>query len=487
MGKVIRSGAVLLLTTGLMSCGIGKARDPVTITIVGKDVGTGQPDRMSLSTAARVMNGAVAQGLVAFDASGQVEPALAERWIVTSDGLSYIFRIREATWADGRPVASAEVAQSLRAHMVATSRNSLRPLFSGVSGVIPMTGQVVEIRLRSPEPNFLQLLAQPEMAIFRAGVGTGPYRVHSKRDGVVRLRPAPVLGEPIAEQADPNALQSSDIRLRGESTALGTARFQASSIAYLAGGTFADLPIANAASLDATEFELDGAYGLFGFIVMDNGGVLADRAARTALSLAVERETLLQRFGVSDWQPAISILPRQLDSASAPGALAVMQQPYRERLLRARALLAGKQQDAVIRVAMPEGPGARLLFAKLASDWKGIGFRAVRVSMTQAADIRLIDEVAPFSSAIWYLRRLACSPGIICSAEADIASAEASVAPDLAARSAAIARADAALVANQSYIPLSLPLRWSLVSPELTGWKPSAFANHPLRHLRPAK
>jgi oligopeptide transport system substrate-binding protein len=123
----------------------------------------------------------------------------------------------------------------------------------------------------------------------------------------------------------------------------------------------------------------------------------------------------------------------------------------------------------------------------LASDWKAIGIQSVRVAMNQGADLRLIDEVAPFSSAIWYLQRLSCSPGIICSAEADRASAEASAAPDRAARSAAIAKADAALVSSQSYIPLSLPLRWSLVSPELTGWKPTAFANHPLRHLRPAK
>jgi oligopeptide transport system substrate-binding protein len=468
----------------LSGCSGNENRDPIAMSVVGQTVGTVNPDRGSLAASASVLNGAVAQGLVAFDAAGQVEPALAERWIVTSDGLSYIFRIRESTWSDGKPVASAEVAQSLKQHMSASGRNPLRGLFAGVAAVIPMTGQVIEIRLRSPEPNFLQLLAQPEMSIMRSGLGTGPYFVHSKRDGVMRLRLVPDPGAVEAEGVDAVALQTSDVRIRAERMAKGIARFQAGGIKYLTGGTFADLPLANAANPNSTEFELDTAYGLFGFIVTDTGGLLADRDIRSALSIAIDRDTLLQRFGVRDWQTSFSILPLQLDSASPPNVLGVMQEPYRERLLRARALLASKKRGS-IRVAMPEGPGARLLFAELASDWNAIGISAVRVGMGQSADLRLIDEVAPISSAIWYLRRLSCNPGAICSAAAVEATDAAINSADLSSRSVAIAKADAALVISQNYIPLALPLRWSLVAPELTGWKAGAFAVHPLRHLRP--
>jgi oligopeptide transport system substrate-binding protein len=469
---------------GLAGCSGSESRDPIAMSVVGQSLTLGNPDRGALSAASAVLNGAVAQGLVAFDAAGQVEPALAERWIVTSDGLSYIFRIREASWSDGKPVASAEVAQSLKLHMSGSGGNPLRGLFAGVSAVIPMTGQVIEIRLRSPEPNFLQLLAQPEMAISRAGLGTGPYFIHSKRDGVTRLRVVPEPGATATEGVDDKALQSSDIRVRAERMAKGIARFQAGGIKYLTGGTFADLPLANAANPSSTEFQLDAAYGLFGFIVADNGGYLADREVRTALSIAIDRDALLQRFGVRDWQTSFSILPLQLDSASQPNVLGIMQEPYRERLLRARALMSGKKKGS-IRVAMPEGPGARLLFAELASDWTAIGVSAVRVGMNQPADLRLIDEVAPISSAIWYLRRLSCIPGAICSTDSVEATNTAITSADLPTRSVAIAKADAALVVSQNYIPVALPLRWSLVSPELTGWKSGAFAVHPLRHLRP--
>jgi hypothetical protein len=44
-----------------------------------------------------------------------------------------------------------------------------------IAEIVAMTDRVIEIRLRSPRPNFLQLLAQPEMGIIRAGQGTGSF------------------------------------------------------------------------------------------------------------------------------------------------------------------------------------------------------------------------------------------------------------------------------------------------------------------------
>jgi oligopeptide transport system substrate-binding protein len=479
----------LILAIFLSSCGAAENKDPLTMSIVGKDLALSNPNKGPLSPPAKLLGNALTQGLVAFDANGQVEPALAERWIVTSDGLSYIFRIREAIWSDGHPVASAEVAQSLRTHMMPRGGNPLREFFSSVSAVIPMTGQVVEIRLRTPEPNFLQLLAHPEMAVTRSGLGSGPYWIHSRKDNVLRLRLVPDPGELPPKAGEEADIQTRDIRIRSERASQAAARFVANASQYLTGGTFTDLPIANAANPGTTEFELDPALGLFGLLVMQGEGIVADRDVRSAMSMAIEREALLQRFGVSDWRTAISVLPLQMDSASAPSVIGSLQEPYRERLLRARALIARKSVEtaAPVRVAMPEGPGARLLFAKLAADWRAIGIKAVRVGLGQNADLRLIDEIAPYSSGLWYVRRLSCAPGALCSEEAESAVREALTSPDLSSRSAAIAKADAALTVSQNFIPLALPLRWSLVSPELTGWKPSAFANHPLRHLRPNK
>ncbi|HJO63708.1 MAG TPA: ABC transporter substrate-binding protein, partial [Sphingomonas sanguinis] len=56
--------------------------------------------------------------------------------------------------------------------------------------------------------------------------------------------------------------------------------------------------------------------------------------------------------------------------------------------------------------------------------------------------------------------------------------------PTLAARSAAIATADAAVNADTPFIPLARPLRWSLVSGRLRQYQTNIRAWHPLNRLR---
>src|SRR6478752_5058261 len=56
----------------------------------------------------------VAQGLVSVDATGNIVPGLAERWNVSDDGLSYIFRLASAEWSDGRKVTAQQVARLLK-------------------------------------------------------------------------------------------------------------------------------------------------------------------------------------------------------------------------------------------------------------------------------------------------------------------------------------------------------------------------------------
>src|SRR3546814_17956014 len=85
--------------------------------------------------AAQLMIGATGQGLVAFDAQGAIEPALAERWIVEDEGKSYIFRLRKATWPDGEEITAEQVARILSSRVTVSARSSLRPDLDRKSGV----------------------------------------------------------------------------------------------------------------------------------------------------------------------------------------------------------------------------------------------------------------------------------------------------------------------------------------------------------------
>ncbi len=97
-----------LIAAALTLVGCERRADtgPVVVSAIGGAPSLADPARTGLDVARRLLLDSVAQGLVRFDASGQVEPGLAERWIVTDGGMSYIFRLRAGhRWRGRSPPA----------------------------------------------------------------------------------------------------------------------------------------------------------------------------------------------------------------------------------------------------------------------------------------------------------------------------------------------------------------------------------------------
>src|SRR4051794_655220 len=70
----------------------------VKAVVIGAEPRLVDPASGQLSQGDAVLLANVAQGLVRFDACGNIIGGLAERWNVSDDGLSYIFRIASAEW-----------------------------------------------------------------------------------------------------------------------------------------------------------------------------------------------------------------------------------------------------------------------------------------------------------------------------------------------------------------------------------------------------
>ena len=133
---------------------------------------------------------------------------------------------------------------------------------------------------------------------------------------------------------------------------------------------------------------------------------------------------------------------------------------------------------------MPVGPGADRLFGNLALDLGQAGLVAVRVGLGDPADFRLVDAVARYPRAAWYLNQLSCaSKRGLCSPEADRDFAAAWDAPDAATRSALLASAAAGLADANVFIPFGPPIRWSLVRGDTTGFAANRLGYHPLMPL----
>jgi peptide/nickel transport system substrate-binding protein len=485
----VRGGCAFICMASLMltGCGSRSSDDVLTASVIGASPVVADPDRAVLTSSNAELVRATRQGLVAFDANGQVEPALAESWTFTKDGLSAIFRIRRLRWANGGEVTGAEVAASLNRAIATDSRNRLKPLLTAIETVIGMTDRVVEIRLKVPRPNLLELLAQPELAIRRRGAGTGPWAMTDATHGAMILRP--VKDDNDAETDEITLPPIAKVVLRGERVGVAVARFMAHRGGYVTGGRIGDWPVAQAAQLRSGVVRFDPAEGLFGLAVVPKTAAMKDAGVRAALSMAIDREALVAGFGISRWQAIDRLLPAQLDSAQPPvspswsGARLVDRQA--EARGRVGAWVTAHGVLDPLRIALPDGPGMKILFARLTADFRAIGLDAVRVAHDAPdADLRLIDEVAPNASANWYLTRTGCDAGLPCAATADAALKASRAAPDLVRRSIEIATADAAAADNTAYIPLASPVRWSLVDPELSGFHENSFAVHPLAELR---
>jgi peptide/nickel transport system substrate-binding protein len=434
-----------------------------------------------------IVSQSTAQGLVAFDSDGQIEPALAERWIVSDDGLSLVFRLSRMNWSNGKPVFANDVANSLKASFAQAPKGRLGQLFTAVEDVVVMTERVVEIRLREPRPNMLQLLAQPEFEIRHNGIGTGPFVSQKQEKGALVLRPVRA-SDGTEDSLSIDQMRAREIRVRGESAALSVIRYTQARSQVVYGGSFSDFPLARAGKFRLSQMVIDPANGLFGLAFVGHNPIISDVNMRKALSSAIDRNALTRLLNMPNWYARETILPAALDSSDVPakigGASASIDSRRSEAAIRVGNWIKSHPAMQPLKVALPEGPGARLLFAQLVSDWHRIGISAVSVSMYEAADLRLIDEVAPNASVNWYFTRLSCDAGLPCDELSDEALVVARSSATLDARAKAYARADQAYAANMPFIPLGNPFRWALTSAQLPGLRPSQFAIHPLLHLR---
>ncbi len=454
----------------------------VIVSVVGARPTLADRHRPARPDPDRVLTGAIAQGLVRFDASGQIEPGLAERWIVIDGGRTYIFRLRHAHWPDGDTVTAGGVVAALKRQIAPGSRNPLAPYLTAIDQVIEMTPDVVEIDLSRPRPELLKLFAQPELGILQTkpAAGSGPFRIVAT--GAAPLL-APVADPDRAGDAQDAPTPEDNVRLIGERAAKAIVRFAAKRSDMVAGGTLSDWPLVQQAELAPSNVRIDPAAGLFGLAVVDRSGFLADPRARAAVAQAFDRAALTAVFS-SDWAPTEQILPEQLDSAASAALPDWTTLPLADRRAAGRGVVAAwkeKHPDGLsLRLALPGGPGGTLLWGRLAADLIAIGITPVRVGWTEDADLRLIDKIAPYDSARWYLVN-AC---VDCRGEATDAIETARTADTIETRAVANAAADIALTQDVGFIPIARPFRWSLVAFRLHAWQPNARAWHPLNHLR---
>jgi peptide/nickel transport system substrate-binding protein len=476
----MRRFLALVLIAGLMALP-GCRKQPegaLKVIVIGSEPKLRDPAVGPLSPSDEVLLANVAQGLVRFDAAGNIVSGLAERWTVTDDGLSYIFRLAATNWPDGRKITAEQVARVIKRNIGTRSKNSLKDRFGAVEDVVAMTDRVIEIRLIAPRPDLLALLAQPEMAILRNDHGTGPFTATLAGKDIKLTREI--------VSPDEETTSREELMLGGAPGPAAVQAFASANVDLVLGGTFADLPLAQRVKLPRNSLRFDPASGLFGLVPMRDDGIAGSLQARALLSQAIDRDALVAAIGVPGLAARASLLEPGLDGLPGPVQPAWTATPLAQRrpglIASAHRAFSG-QKDLSIKVFLPEGPGADMLFNRLVADWSPLGLTVERAKSAGSADFALIDAVAPSSSPAWFVREFRCGAVAICDKDADSLMDAARQSPVPAQRSALFGQAAAKIDQQQLFIALTAPVRWSLVSQRIFNFAGNRYARHTLTDL----
>lgn len=448
-------------------------------------------------------------GLLARNESGALVPSLAGSWRVSSDGRSYIFRLRDIEWSDGRQIDAGDVVAVFRRIMspgskhplrdqlmmiengAAVARNRRPPSALGVTDPRPDT---VEIRLSQPYPELLQLLALPAMVIKRRDTpppAAGPFDV----------RPA---------TADRPLMLARRQREQG-----GFARFELVPArapedaldAFVRGRA----QIVTGASVDGLQFaltqrlgdslRLEPTFGVYGYVARSIDGPLSDVRVRRALAMSIDRGALVRReFGIPAMAPVAGLLPPTVAAGAAnPDWSNWTLDARREEAQRLMEEAGyGLTRPLEIAVAAPDGAVHRRILERVALDWTLIGVRA-RISARDPAghrravergnfEMAVVERQAPASLPAFFLTPFSCraAAGGYCNREADALLARAAGQPP-ALRRQLTYQAAKLLAEDAPLVPLFVPVRWSLVPNGIAGWTANAAGAHDLARLRPRK
>lgn len=168
-------GILLAACTGVSTTGSIKptATDPKALRLVGTEPPNLDPqlstDQVSIS-----INNAVLEGLTrVYD--GKILPGMADKWDVSSDGLTYTFHLRDAKWSDGKPVTAQDFEYSFKRLLDPNTAaeyayqgyyilngenfNTGKIKDAGEIGVKALDDKTLEVKLAMPCKYFLSLMS----------------------------------------------------------------------------------------------------------------------------------------------------------------------------------------------------------------------------------------------------------------------------------------------------------------------------------------
>ena len=138
-------------------------------------------------TAQYLMN----RGLTSYAPDGSLQGEMAESW--SRDGDTWVFKLREATWHNGKPVESAHIKWNFEQMAAEKSTAYLKPQLQDIARIETPDARTVRLVMKSPNATVPLMLATyfapmvfPDSTNTAApqGIGAGPFVLKASERGV---------------------------------------------------------------------------------------------------------------------------------------------------------------------------------------------------------------------------------------------------------------------------------------------------------------
>ena len=368
--RVLYLFLIALFSVLLITCGSSSSiSDEGAIFVnVGPEPQTIDPTLNSSIDGAIYINH-VFEGLAARDTNNIVSPAVAESWEISDDYLTYTFHIRtNALWSDGKPVTAhdfiyswSRVVDPLTAANYSYQMEPLKNAKAITAGEMPMSelgvkaidDKTLEVTLEAPTPYFLELMAYAVYYPLRKDIvegnadkwslkpetyiGNGPYKLVERK-----------LDEKLIMAKNENYWNADSIIaekivfLLMDNPISSVAGVKEGSIHFSSKLPAQDIPVLQKENILVIKPYL----GVYYYNLNFTNETLNDPRVRRALSLAINREYIVENIAKGGQIPAAGLIPPGITDLkgdfrdNAGDHFSLKSEDYEKNVAEAKKLLA---------------------------------------------------------------------------------------------------------------------------------------------------
>ena len=464
-------------------------------------------------------------GLTTENQKAEPIPGVAESWTISEDGKTYQFKLRESVWSDGTPFTAHDFVFSMRRILLpetAAEYASLLYIIKGAEAlnkgeqpaetlaVKALDDYTLEIELTGPAPYFLALLTHytaypvPKHVIEKHG------NLWTKPENIVVNGPFTLV------EWTPNThvkLTKNNNYWGADSVSLDTLIFytQEDRAAVQKRFRAGEIDVATDFASDQidwlkknmpAETRIAPYMGIYYYPVNSSVEPFTDVRIRQALSMAINREAIVDKVLKTGELAAYSFVPAGVANYGEPAEVQWKDVPYAERLKQAKQLLgeAGYGPDNPLEFTLRYNTSEnhKRIAVAVVSMWKAIGVKAelfnaevkVHYADLKQGDFQVARAgwIADYNDAQNFLYLLetrtgANNYGRYSNDEFDELMLNAEVTSDLKKRAEMMHRAETLAMRDQPVIPIYHYVSKALVSTKVEGYVDNPQHIHRWRYV----